>query len=263
MSRILQVYQVMIHQGERLGRQSTPGITCPTGLSRVDVVSLPRCQGHTQTRQHHHPCSRAPPAQSSHHLAVPDSLQGHSPRHLQFLSSPTRLHLGTPWELRNWEVYPSPPSPQLEDARASLEGGVSRSQSQLRSNKSGLLDRPARLPPRWGSPGAAGTQAARGPLVTRAQLLRRSALICRGLQTDGGRGHERPAGIRAAREPWGPAVLQGELSVIPSWLGGVFNSHPGKRLQPRSAPVESQGRLHALWGCSGYKVTLSMLSRRC
>ena len=68
-------------QGERLGRQSPPGITCPTGLSRVDVVSLPRCQGHTQTRQHHHPHSRAPPAQSSHHLAVPDSLQGHSPRH--------------------------------------------------------------------------------------------------------------------------------------------------------------------------------------
>lgn len=28
-------------QGERLGRQSPPGITCPTGLSRVDVVSLP------------------------------------------------------------------------------------------------------------------------------------------------------------------------------------------------------------------------------
>ena len=68
-------------QGERLGRQSPPGIACPTGLSCVDVVSLPRCQGHTRTRQHHHPRSRAPPAQSSHHLAVPDSFQGHSPRH--------------------------------------------------------------------------------------------------------------------------------------------------------------------------------------
>ena len=76
-------------------------------------------------------------------------------------------------------------------------------------------------------------------------------------------GHERPAGIRAALEPWGPAVLQGELSVMPSWSGGVFNSHPRKRLQPRSAPVESQGRLHAPWGCSGYKATLGTLSPRC
>lgn len=229
----------------------------------MDVVSLPRCQGHTRTRQHHHPRSRAPPAQSSHHLAVPDSLQGHSPRHLQFLSSP-RLHLGMPWELRNREVYPRPPSPQLEDAGASLEGGLSRSQSQLPSNKPGrLLDRPARPQPGWGSLGSAGTKAARGPLVTKAQLLLRSALVSRGLQTDGGLGHERPAGIRAAHEPWGPVVLHGELSVMLSWSGDVFNSHPGKRLQPRSSPVESQGRLHAPWGCSGYKATLSTLSGWC
>ena len=183
MSRILQVYQVSFRWFRRTKERGWAG-RVPQASPALQVypvwivVSLPRCQGHTQTRQHHHPCSRAPPAQSSHHLVVPDSLQGHSPRHLQFLSSPTRLHLGTPWELRNWEVYPSPPSPQLEDARASLEGGVSRSQSQLRSNKSGrLLDRPTRLPPRWGSPGAAGTQAARGPLVTRAQLLPRSAVV--------------------------------------------------------------------------------------
>ena len=73
---------------------------------------------------------------------------------------------------------------------------MSRSQSQLPSNKPGCLpDRPARPPPGWGSPGAAGTQAAHGPLVTRAQLLPRSAVVSRGLQTDGGRGDERPAGI--------------------------------------------------------------------
>ena len=183
MSRILQVYQVSFRWFKRTKERGWAG-RVPQASPALQVypvwivVSLPRCQGHAQTRQHHHPRSRAPPAQSSHHLAVPDSLQGHSSRHLQLLSSRTRLR-GVPWGCPWYqEVYPSCPSPQLEDARASLEGGVSRSQSQLPSNKpSRLPGRPARPPPGWGFPGAAGTQAAPGPLETRAQLLPRSALV--------------------------------------------------------------------------------------
>ena len=162
----------------------------------------------------------------------------------------------SPWELRNREVSWSLAKPPA-GGRTSLTGGRAVPLPESASVQQ------ARLPPGWGSQGSAGTQAARGPLVMRAQLLSRSALVSRGLQTDGGRGHERPAGIRAAHEPWGPVVLQGELSVMPSWSGDVFNSHPGKRLQPRSSPVESQGRLHAPWGCSGYKATLSTLSGWC
>lgn len=108
-------------QGERRGRQSPPGITCPTGLSRVDVVSLPRCQDHTQT-----PASPSTQQGSACSVLssprVPDSLQGHSPGHLQCLSSRTRLHLGTPWELRNPEVYWSPAKPPAGGSR-SLTGG--------------------------------------------------------------------------------------------------------------------------------------------
>ena len=98
MSRILQVYQVSFRWFKRTKERGWAG-RVPQASPALQVypvwivVSLPRCQGHAQTRQHHHPRSRAPPAQSSHHLAVPDSLQGHSSRH---------LHIGVvlvcPWE---------------------------------------------------------------------------------------------------------------------------------------------------------------------
>ena len=131
-------------QGERLGRQSPPGITCPTGLSRVDAVSLPGCQGHTQTPAP--PCTQQGSACSVlSSPRVPGGLQGHSPRHLQCLRSRTRLHLGTPWELRSPEVYQSPAKPPAKDARASLGGGVFRFQSQARP--------PHRPVTPWGRPG--------------------------------------------------------------------------------------------------------------
>ena len=155
-------------------------------------MSLPGCQGHTQTPAP----PRTPQGSACSVLSsprVPDGLQGRSPRRLQRLGSRTRLHLGTPWEPRSPEVYRSPAKPPAKDERASLGGGVFHFQSQPPSNKPGrLTDRPARPLPRWGSLGTAGTQAARGPLVTRAQLLPRSALVSRGLQTERGRRGREP-----------------------------------------------------------------------
>lgn len=143
-------------QGERRGRQSPPGITCPTGLSRVDVVSLPRCQGHTQT-----PASPSTQQGSACSVLssprVPDSLQGHSPGHLQFLSSRTRLHLGTPWELRNPEVYRSPAKPPA-GGRTSLTGREGCSASRVSFRPTSQAASPTR-----GSRGQQGPRQRVGP----------------------------------------------------------------------------------------------------
>lgn len=171
-------------QGERQGRQSPPGITCPTGLSRVDVVSLPRCQGHTQT-----PASPSTQQGSACSVLssprVPDSLQGHSPRHLQCLSSRT-----SPGDALGTEepggLPESRQAPSWRTHEPHWREGCSASRVSFRPTSQAAS-------PTWGSPGAAGTQAAGGALVTRAQLLPRSALVSRGLQTD----RKRTAGTRA------------------------------------------------------------------